>query len=64
MSITIFEVCRSPEIEKETEGLILSQFFKDQAIDFVLIPTMAFGRTDWLLATNSSNADSVNRPLT
>lgn len=36
MNITIFEACRSPEIEKETEGLILSQFFKEHALDYVL----------------------------
>ncbi|MEQ8961550.1 MAG: CHAT domain-containing protein [Coleofasciculus sp. C2-GNP5-27] len=36
MKIAIFEVCRSPEIKKKTESLILSHFFTKQAIDYKL----------------------------
>ena len=34
MKVAIFEVCRSPEIKKETEALILSKFFKQENIDY------------------------------
>ncbi len=33
MKVVIFEVCRSPEIKKETESLILSSFFRQKNID-------------------------------
>jgi len=36
MKVAIFEVCRSPEIKKKTESLILSHFFTKQAIDYKL----------------------------
>lgn len=36
MKVAIFEVCRSPEIKKKTESLILSNFFIKQAIDYKL----------------------------
>ena len=36
MKIVIFEVCRSPEIKKITEPVILSQFFQEQGIDYEL----------------------------
>jgi hypothetical protein len=36
MKIIIFEVCRSPEIKKETEALILSKLFKQENIDYEL----------------------------
>jgi len=34
MKIIIFEVCRSPEIKKETEALILSNLFKQENIEY------------------------------
>ncbi|NEQ22029.1 MAG: CHAT domain-containing protein [Microcoleus sp. SIO2G3] len=34
MKVIIFEICRSPEIQKETEALILSNFFTQQGIDY------------------------------
>ncbi len=34
MKVVIFEVCRSPEFKKETEALILSNFFREQNIDY------------------------------
>ena len=36
MKILILEACRSPEIRKKTEGLILSCFFTEQGIDYEL----------------------------
>lgn len=33
MKVIIFEVCRSLEIKKETEALILSNLFKQEKID-------------------------------
>lgn len=34
MKVVIFEVCRRPEIKKETEALILSNFFKRESLDY------------------------------
>jgi CHAT domain-containing protein len=34
MKVAIFDVCRSPEIKKETEALILSSFFNQEKIDY------------------------------
>jgi hypothetical protein len=34
MKVVIFEVCRSPEIRKDREALILSNFFIEQSIDY------------------------------
>lgn len=36
IKVVIFEVCRSPEIRKKTEALILSQMFSRQGIDYEL----------------------------
>lgn len=36
MKIVIFEVCRSPEIEKITEPVVLSRFFQQKKIDYQL----------------------------
>jgi hypothetical protein len=34
MKIIIFEICRSPEIKRETEALILSNLFKQENIEY------------------------------
>jgi CHAT domain-containing protein len=34
MKVVIFEVCRRPEIKKETETLILSRFFQQENIEY------------------------------
>jgi hypothetical protein len=34
MKVTIFEVCRSPEIKKITEPVVLSEFFAANGIDY------------------------------
>lgn len=34
MNVAIFEVCRSPEIKKETEAIIFSNFFNQQGINY------------------------------
>lgn len=39
MKVVIFEVCRSPEIKNETEALILSNFFKQESIDYEVYST-------------------------
>jgi CHAT domain-containing protein len=36
MKITIFEVCRSPEVQKVTEPVVLSRFFSEQGISYEL----------------------------
>jgi len=36
MKVVILECCRSPEIKKETEALLLSNFFTQQGIDYEL----------------------------
>jgi hypothetical protein len=36
MKVVILEVCRSPEIKKQTEALILSRFFTEQQIEYDL----------------------------
>jgi len=36
MKVIIFEVCRSPEIQKETEAQVLSQFFSENGIEYEL----------------------------
>lgn len=34
MKVTIFEVCRSPEIKKVTEPVVLSRFFAQKGIAY------------------------------
>jgi hypothetical protein len=36
MSVIIFETCRSPEIKKLTEAVVLSRFFTEKGIDYEL----------------------------